>query len=127
MLGIIFRPQDAVSCTLLGAEYDMRIAGGAAAVAMSRGYGLLHVPDPLRFVGDWSLTAIPTFLPMGCIASASGLTSGPLKAMRMFLSRLPGGLAVAGVGACGPMSADSGSSVAVSAAFARIAMPEMLK
>jgi tripartite ATP-independent transporter DctM subunit len=47
--------------------------------------------------------------------------------MRIFLSRLPGGLAIASVGACGLMSAASGSSVAVSAAFARIATPEMLK
>ena len=43
------------------------------------------------------------------------------------MSRLPGGLAIASVGACGLMSAASGSSVAVSAAFARIATPEMLK
>jgi tripartite ATP-independent transporter DctM subunit len=47
--------------------------------------------------------------------------------MRIFLSRLPGGLAVASVGACAMMSAASGSSVAVSAAFARIATPEMIR
>lgn len=82
---------------------------------------------PFNFVGDWNLTAIPMFLFMGYLASFSGLTSGLFKAMRVFLSRLPGGLAIASVWACGLMSAASGSSVAVSAAFARIATPEMLK
>jgi tripartite ATP-independent transporter DctM subunit len=82
---------------------------------------------PFNFVGDWNLTAIPMFLLMGYLASFSGLTSGLFKAMRVFLSRLPGGLAIASVWACGLMSAASGSSVAVSAAFARIATPEMLK
>jgi tripartite ATP-independent transporter DctM subunit len=82
---------------------------------------------PYNFVGDWSLTAIPMFLLMGYIASSTGLTAGLFAAMRIFLSRLPGGLAVASVGACAMMSAASGSSVAVSAAFARIATPEMIR
>jgi tripartite ATP-independent transporter DctM subunit len=50
---------------------------------------------PYNFVGDWSLTAIPMFLLMGYIASSTGLTAGLFAAMRIFLSRLPGGLAVA--------------------------------
>lgn len=82
---------------------------------------------PYNFVGDWNLTAIPMFLLMGYAASSTGLTSGLFRAMRIFMSRLPGGLAVASVGACALLSAASGSSVAVSAAFARIATPEMLK
>lgn len=82
---------------------------------------------PYNFVGDWNLTAIPMFLLMGYVASATGLTAGLFAAMRIFLSRLPGGLAVASVGACGLMSAAAGSSVAVSAAFARIATPEMIR
>lgn len=82
---------------------------------------------PFNFVGDWNLTAIPMFLLMGYIAGSTGLSSGLFSAMRIFLSRLPGGLAVASVGACGLLSAAAGSSVAVSAAFARIATPEMLR
>lgn len=82
---------------------------------------------PFNFVGDWNLTAIPMFLLMGYVAGSTGLSQGLFSAARIFLSRLPGGLAVASVGACGLLSAASGSSVAVSAAFARIATPEMLK
>jgi len=82
---------------------------------------------PFNFVGDWNLTAIPMFLLMGYIAGTTGLSRGLFGAMRILMSRLPGGLAVASVGACGLLSAAAGSSVAVSAAFARIATPEMLR
>lgn len=89
-------------------------------------WGLLSA-TPFDFVGDWSLTAAPMFLLMGYIATATGLTNGLFTAMRIFLSRLPGGLAVASVGACTLFAAASGSSVATAAAMARIATPEMLR
>jgi tripartite ATP-independent transporter DctM subunit len=82
---------------------------------------------PFNFVGDWNLTAIPMFLLMGFIASETGLSSGLFRAMRMLLSWLPGGLAVSSVGASAVLAAASGSSVATSSAFARIATPEMLR
>lgn len=89
-------------------------------------WGLLSA-TPFDFVGDWSLTAAPMFLLMGYIATATGLTNGLFTAMRIFLSRLPGGLAVASVGACTLFAAASGSSVATAAAMARIATPQMLR
>ena len=82
---------------------------------------------PFNFVGDWNLTAVPMFLLMGYVASAAGLTAGLFNAMRLFLSRLPGGLGVASVGACALFAAASGSSVATASAMARIATPEMLR
>ena len=100
--------------------------GIASIVNLRAAWGIIS-SVPFNFVGDWNLTAIPMFLLMGYVASFAGLTGGLFKAMRIFLSRLPGGLAIASVGACGLMSAASGSSVAVSAAFARIATPEMLR
>ena len=82
---------------------------------------------PFNFVGDWNLTAVPMFLLMGYVASAAGLTAGLFNAMRLFLSRLPGGLGVASVGACALFAAASGSSVATASAMARIATLEMLR
>jgi tripartite ATP-independent transporter DctM subunit len=81
---------------------------------------------PFDFVGNWSLTAAPMFLLMGYVATASGLTDGLFNALRMFLARLPGGLAVSSVGACALFAAASGSSVATAAAMSRIAVPQML-
>ncbi len=123
----------AIALVLVGLRVPIGVSMGlasflgiAAILNMQAAWGIVTAV-PFNFVGDWSLTAIPTFLLMGYIASSTGLTTGLFRAMRVFLSRLPGGLAVASVGACGLMSAASGSSVAVSAAFARIATPEMLK
>jgi tripartite ATP-independent transporter DctM subunit len=100
--------------------------GIAAILNASAAWGMVTAV-PFNFVGDWNLTAIPMFLLMGYVAGSTGLSKGLFAAARIFLSRLPGGLAVASVGACGMLSAASGSSVAVSAAFARIATPEMLR
>jgi tripartite ATP-independent transporter DctM subunit len=82
---------------------------------------------PFNFIGNWSFTAVPMFLLMGYICTTSGMTTGLFKAMRVCLSRLPGGLAIASVGACAMFAAASGSSVATASAMARIAVPEMLR
>ena len=82
---------------------------------------------PFDFVGQWELTAAPMFLLMGYVATTTKLTDGLFQALRLFLARLPGGLAVTSVGACALFAAASGSSVATAAALSRIAVPEMLK
>lgn len=47
VLGIFFRPVDAIPGSLMGTEYHVRVAGSAAARALSLGYALLHTPSPL--------------------------------------------------------------------------------
>ena len=100
--------------------------GIAVLLNMKAAWGILTAV-PFTFVGDWNLTAVPMFLLMGYIASSAGLTSELFQVMRLLLARLPGGLAVASVGASAVFAAASGSSVATAAAMARIATPEMLK
>ncbi|MEJ8574191.1 TRAP transporter large permease subunit [Microbaculum marinum] len=81
---------------------------------------------PFELIGDWNLSAIPMFLLMGFLASEAGLTRGLFQAARIFLNRVPGGLASATVVASALFAAASGSSVATAASFSRIAIPEML-
>ena len=100
--------------------------GIAAILNMKAAWGIVTAV-PFNFVGDWNLSAVPMFLFMGYIASAAGLTTGLFRAMRIFMTRLPGGLAVASVGACALFAAASGSSVATASAMSRIATPEMLR
>jgi C4-dicarboxylate transporter, DctM subunit len=100
--------------------------GIAAILNMRAAWGILTAV-PFNFVGDWNLSAVPMFLLMGYVASTAGLTGGLFRAMRMFLGRLPGGLAVASVGACALFASASGSSVATASAMSRIATPEMLR
>lgn len=82
---------------------------------------------PYDFVAHWSLSSIPMFLLMGYVCFHARLTDGLFRLARLWLSALPGGLAVASVGAAAAFSAVTGSSVACAAAMGRIAVPEMLK
>jgi len=70
-------------------------------------------------------TVIPLFIVMGGFAGSSGMTSGLYSAFDKWLRRLPGGLAIATIGACAGFSAVSGSSVATAAAMGTVALPEM--
>jgi tripartite ATP-independent transporter DctM subunit len=67
------------------------------------------------------------FLLMGYICYHSQLTDGLFRVARAWLSWMPGGLAVASVGAAAGFSAVTGSSLACAAAMGRIAIPEMLR
>jgi tripartite ATP-independent transporter DctM subunit len=82
---------------------------------------------PYDVVASWSLSSVPMFLLMGYVCYYAKLTDGLFEMARMWLSRLPGGLAVASIGAAAGFSAVTGSSVACAAAIGRIAVPEMLR
>ncbi len=82
---------------------------------------------PYEFGANWELSAVPMFLLMGALAYRSGLTDPLFQVLRMWLRRVPGGLAVATNFACAVFAAACGSSVATTVAMGRIAIPEMLK
>lgn len=82
---------------------------------------------PYDFISSWTLSSVPMFLLMGYVCFHSQLTDGLFRIARAWLSWLPGGVAVASVGAAAGFSAVTGSSVACAAAMGRIAVPEMLK
>lgn len=81
-------------------------------------FGLFH---------SYDLTAVPLFIALGHICYRAGITSDIYFAARTWLTRVPGGLAVASILGCGGFSAISGSSVACAATMGRIAVPEMRK
>ena len=81
---------------------------------------------PFDYVGQWELSAAPMFLLMGFICSSTDMTRGLFLSLRLYLARLPGGLAITSVGACAFFAAASGSSVATASAMSRMAVPEML-
>ena len=82
---------------------------------------------PYDFAANWTLSAVPMFLLMGTFAFHSGMTASVYRACRMWFWWVPGGLAVATNWASAAFGAVSGSSVAVTATMARLAIPEMLK
>lgn len=76
-------------------------------------------------VSNYGLSVIPLFILMGEVATNSNLSAELFRAARIILSGLPGGLAVATIGASGAFGAVCGSSVATAATMTRIALPEM--
>lgn len=81
---------------------------------------------PHSKVSSQALSLIPTFILIGYLAYYAGLTKALFEAAKRWVGWLPGGLAVATVFATAGFAAVSGASVATSAVFARIAIPEML-
>jgi tripartite ATP-independent transporter DctM subunit len=82
---------------------------------------------PYSFSATWYLSSIPMFILMGFICYHAGLTRGLFNAARVWLSALPGGLAIAGVLGSAGFASVTGSSVACAAAMGKIAVPEMLR
>ncbi|MEL6481260.1 MAG: TRAP transporter large permease subunit, partial [Pseudomonadota bacterium] len=82
---------------------------------------------PHSKVASQALSLIPTFILIGFLAYHAGLTRALFEAAKRWVGWLPGGLGVSTVFATAGFAAVSGASVATSAVFARIAIPEMLK
>lgn len=82
---------------------------------------------PFEVAANWGLSAIPMFILMGAVAHNTGISEALFRAARLWLSFLPGGLAVATNFASAGFAAASGSSVATAATMGRLAIPTMLK
>lgn len=76
---------------------------------------------------SYDLAAIPLFVALGHVCYRAGITSDIYIAARAWLTRIPGGLAMASVIGCGGFSAISGSSLACAATMGRVAVPEMMR
>ncbi len=74
---------------------------------------------------SYSLTVIPLFIFMGQIAFHAGISRRLFKTAYAWLGPLPGGLAMATVGACTGFGAICGSGPATAATMASVALPEM--
>ncbi|MDO6455973.1 TRAP transporter large permease [Celeribacter halophilus] len=101
------------------------IAGIGFMFNMNVAWGMISA-TPFDYVGSWELSAAPMFLLMGFLCSSTDMTRGLFLALRLYLAKLPGGLAITSVGACAFFAAASGSSVATASAMSRMAVPEML-
>ncbi len=111
-----------IGVTLIAVSY----AGIAAIGGHSAAWGILQVV-PYSFISNWTLSSVPMFLLMGFVCYHCGLTRGLFDAARVWLSRLPGGLAIAAVFGCTGFAAVTGSRVACAAAMGKIAVPEMVR
>ena len=82
---------------------------------------------PHSKLSSQTLGLIPTFIVIGFLAYYAGLTRALFEAAKRWLGWLPGGLGLSTIFATAGFAAVSGASLATSAVFARIAIPEMLQ
>lgn len=74
---------------------------------------------------SYNLTVIPLFVLMGQVAFHAGISTSLFRSAYTWIGHLPGGLAMATVGACAGFGAISGSGPATAATMATVALPEM--
>jgi tripartite ATP-independent transporter DctM subunit len=78
-------------------------------------------------ITTFELLALPLFVLMGHVLGKSPIGGDLFNVATRWLSWLPGGLAIASIGACTVFGAVSGVSVAGVAAIGSMAVPQMLK
>jgi len=81
--------------------------------------------EPFKTASSYGLTVIPLFILMGQFANYSGMGIEIYRTVYRWIGFLPGGLAMATIGACASFAAISGSSLATAATFGTVALPEM--
>ncbi len=81
--------------------------------------GNLLIRDIYSTFSAYNLTVIPLFVLMGQIAFHAGISGRLFLAAHRFFGHLPGGLAIATIGACAGFSAVCGSTSATAATMAR--------
>jgi C4-dicarboxylate transporter DctM subunit len=97
------------TCALVG------IPGGLSIIASA----------PFQTANSYDFCVLPLFCLMGEFATYSGVTRDSYNTARAWLGHLPGGLAIASIGACAAFAAICGSSVATAATIGKMALPEM--
>jgi tripartite ATP-independent transporter DctM subunit len=83
--------------------------------------------DFFETFASYTFTVIPLFLLMGQVAFNSGMAEELYKTARKFIGHVPGGLALATIVGATLFKAITTSSLATSATFSSVAIPEMDK
>jgi C4-dicarboxylate transporter, DctM subunit len=107
--------------------FAMAIVGlvGFAIVVSPHAAFSMATTDLYETFSSYSLTVIPLFVLMGQVAFHSGISRRLFHTAYVWLGSLPGGLAMATVGACTGFGAICGSGPATAATMAAVALPEM--
>lgn len=95
-----------------------RAIKATTSMVRSNSFDLIH---------SYDLSMIPLFVALGHIAYRADITTKIYHAAKVWLTRLPGGVAMASVMGCGGFSAITGSSIACASTMGKICTPEMLR
>jgi tripartite ATP-independent transporter DctM subunit len=78
-------------------------------------------------LSSFALLTIPLFILLGAAIGASAAGKDIYESLHRWLDRVPGGLVIANILACGMFSAICGSSPATAAAIGKAGVPQMMK
>lgn len=109
--------------------YAMGIIGFAGLIylrSVNAAFNFLS-KDYFEAFASYTFTVIPLFLLMGQVAFNSGMAEALYKTARKFIGHVPGGLALATIVGATLFKAITTSSLATSAIFSSVAIPEMDK
>lgn len=111
----------------LPVAFSMAIVGfvGFAVVINPQAATAMITTELYETFTSYSLTVIPLFVLMGQVAFHAGISRRLFDAAWHWLGGLPGGLAMATIGACTGFGAICGSGPATAATMASVAIPEM--
>ena len=115
-------------CLALGMPVAFSIGASSVVFCLAQGGPKLAIiaQRMVEGVDSFPLMALPLFILSGEIM-AYGSTPRLMRLARMFLGRIPGGLAATASLGCGLFGAISGSAVATVAAIGSVISPEMVK
>lgn len=107
--------------------FSMALAGlvGFALLVNPQAAFSMASADLYETLLSYTLTVIPLFVFMGQIAFHVGISRRLFNTAYQWLGALPGGLAMATVGACAAFGAICGSGPATAATMSAVALPEM--
>lgn len=89
--------------------------------------GTLIYSSAFDILHSFDLSMIPLFIALGHVCYHAKITTRIYYAARVWLTRLPGGIAIASIIGCGGFSAITGSSLACASTMGRICCPEMVR
>jgi C4-dicarboxylate transporter, DctM subunit len=130
LVGLIDFPA-LILVVLLACEVPVAFALGASGViglVLLDGFALAHATLgrlPFQSTSRYALIIVPMFVLMGLLAMHGGIADDVFRLGDRMLRRLPGGLGLATIFACGCFAAVSGSSVATVATVGRTSVTKM--
>jgi C4-dicarboxylate transporter, DctM subunit len=109
--------------------FAMLIVGTTGFIYLVKLSGAIHVLSsiPYGLISNYDFCVLPLFLLMGTIILNAGMGQMLFRLAHTIVGRLPGGLSIATIFACGVFAALSGSSIACALTIGLIAIPEMRK
>jgi tripartite ATP-independent transporter DctM subunit len=83
--------------------------------------------DTFEIFSSYAFSVLPLFVLMGQLSFNAGIAKRLYDAAHKFMGHIPGGLAMATVGACTAFGSVVGSTTATAATFSSVSVPEMDK